>query len=373
MLNPSGDDVIQPSQLERPVRTLLLLPIYRLPRSFGLAWLYDSEERYHSTTWVSSCQEKNGYLQRYWRWALPPRTSLETFLAEKNGFVNLDNVLENLPSIGEQTVDSITENTILINNQCPNPRMKFVMERLVHHLHGFAKEVNLQTDEWLAAIRFLTETGQKCSDVRQEFILLSDILGLSSLVDGLSNSKPTGCTESTVLGPFHTDDAPETEHGGNIASKTAGKKLVIEGAVKDKNGVGIPGAQLDVWEADEDGFYDVQNADRKGPDNRGIITTDGSGKYRFEAILPTLLPPGHIHFMIKAKDYESLTTALYIKGDPFIDSDAVFGVKNSLIVDPLENSPDDSHPSRWWSLKYDFVFQRSKTLAITRLLEEMKF
>ncbi|POW18840.1 hypothetical protein PSHT_05324, partial [Puccinia striiformis] len=278
--------------------------------------------------------------------------------AEKNGFVNLDNVLENLPSIGEQTVDNITENTILINNQCPDPRMRFVMERLVHHLHGFAKEVNLQTDEWLAAIRFLTETGQKCSDVRQ------DILGLSSLVDGLSNSKPTGCTESTVLGPFHTDDAPETEHGGNIASKTAGKKLVIEGVVKDKNG-----------EADENGFYDVQNADRKGPDNRGIITTDGSGKYQFEAILPRGYPipidgpvavllktlhrhcfrPAHIHFMIKAKDYESLTTALYIKGDPFIDSDAVFGVKNSLIVDPLENSPDDSHPSRWWSLKYDFV------------------
>jgi len=295
--------------------------------------------------------------------------------AEKNGFLNVKNVLANLPTIGEQTVANITDNTILVNNQCPNPRMRFVMEKLIHHLHAFAKEVNLQTDEWLAGIRFLTETGQKCSDDRQEFILLSDILGLSTLVDGLSNPKPPGCTESTVLGPFHTEDAPHTEQGGNIASSTGGRKMVVEGVVKDRKGAGIPGAQLDVWETDENGFYDVQNADRKGPDNRGLITTDGSGKYSFEAIVPVAYPtptdgpaagllkalarhcfrPAHIHFMIKAKGYESLTTSLYVRGDPFLNSDAVFGVKNSLIVDLEERPPDATHPTKWWSLKHDFI------------------
>ncbi|WAR56583.1 hypothetical protein PtB15_7B432 [Puccinia triticina] len=267
-----------------------------------------------------------------------------------------------------------------INNQCPDPRMKFVMEKLIQHLHAFAKEVNLQTDEWLAGIRFLTETGQKCSDVRQgkarpEFILLSDILGLSTLVDGLSNSKPPGCSESTVLGPFHTEDAPPTEQGGSIVSSSGGKKMVVEGMVKNQNGEGIAGQALPLEETDENGFYDVQNADRKGPDNRGIITTDGSGKYQFEAIVPMAYPiptdgpvagllktlhrhcfrPAHIHFMIKADGYESLTTSLYIKGDPFIGSDAVFGVKNSLIADVSENSPDATHPTKWWGLKYDFI------------------
>lgn len=249
------------------------------------------------------------------------------------------------------------------------------MEKLIHHLHAFAKEVNLQTDEWLAGIRFLTETGQKCSDDRQEFILLSDILGLSTLVDGLSNPKPPGCTESTVLGPFHTEDAPHTEQGGNIASSAGGRKMVVEGVVKDRKGAVIPGAQLDVWETDENGFYDVQNADRQGPENRGLITTDGSGKYSFEAIVPVAYPtptdgpaagllkalarhcfrPAHIHFMIKAKGYESLTTSLYIRGDPFLNSDAVFGVKTSLIVDLEERPPDATHPTIWWSLKHDFI------------------
>ncbi|KAA1067231.1 hypothetical protein PGT21_010980 [Puccinia graminis f. sp. tritici] len=309
--------------------------------------------------------------------------------AEKNGFTDVNNVLANLPSIGEQNVDSITDNTILINNQCPSPRMKFVMAKLIQHLHSFAKEVDLQTDEWQAGIRFLTETGQKCSDVRQEFILLSDILGFSALVDGLSNCKPPGCTESTVLGPFHTEDAPQTEQGGSIVSTSGGRKMVVEGAVKNQKGEGIAGAQLDVWETDENGFYDVQNADRSGPDNRGIITTDDSGKYRFEAIVPMAYPiptdgpvsgllkklhrhcfrPAHIHFMIKAKGYEALTTSLYIKGDPFISSDAVFGVKNSLVVDVSENSPDASHPTKWWSLKYDFTLpteQEANTFKSSR-------
>ncbi|PLW18487.1 hypothetical protein PCANC_12280 [Puccinia coronata f. sp. avenae] len=303
--------------------------------------------------------------------------------AEKNGFINIKTVLAHLPSIGEQTVANITDNTIEINNQCPNPRMRFIMEKLIHHLHTFAKEVNLHTDEWLTAIRFLTETGQKCSEVRQEFILLSDLLGLSTLVDGLSNPKPPGCTESTVLGPFHTEHAPPTEQGGSIASSAGGRKMVVRGMVKDLNGAGIPGAQLDVWETDENGFYDVQNADRKGPDNRGLITTDDSGKFLFEAIVPMPYPtptdgptagllktlhrhcfrPAHIHFMIKATGYEPLTTSLYIRGDPFLNSDAVFGVKDSLIVDLSEHSADASHPTKWWSMNYDFILPTKQEAA----------
>lgn len=295
--------------------------------------------------------------------------------AGKNGFVDIERLMANLPSVDEQTIETITQNTILINNQCQNPRLKLIMERLVYHLHQFAKEVDLQTDEWMAGIEFLTATGQKCSQVRQEFILLSDVLGLSTLVDGLSNRKPPGATESTVLGPFHTENAPETERGGSIASQLGGERLIVKGIVKDKHGRGISGARIDVWETDQDGFYDVQRANSDGPSNRGILATDEEGKYQFEAIVPVPYPiptdgpvaglikklnrhcfrPAHIHFILEAKGYESLTTALYLREDPFIKSDAKFGVKNSLIVDITHHASDQPHPDTCWNLNYDFI------------------
>ncbi|KAG0142807.1 hypothetical protein CROQUDRAFT_109619 [Cronartium quercuum f. sp. fusiforme G11] len=295
--------------------------------------------------------------------------------AEKNGFGNVDELLANLPRIKEQTVETITENTIAVNNQCPNLRMKFILERLVYHLHTFAKEVDLQTDEWMKGLMFLTETGQKCSDIRQEFILLSDILGLSALVNAQSNPKPPGCTESTVLGPFHTADAADIGHGESIGSEGAGTKLIVQGKVTDLKGDAIEGVKIDVWQTDEHGYYDVQYAERDGPDHRGIVRTDTKGTYKFEAVVPVAYPipsdgtvagllkatkrhcfrPAHIHFKVDAKGFDPLVTAVYLSGDPFIASDAVFGVRNSLIVKLIEHPADQSYSKPYCTLEQNFV------------------
>lgn len=295
--------------------------------------------------------------------------------AVKNGFGDLEAFLATLPPIKEQTVDTITENTIAVNSQCTDPRMKFVLERLVTHLHAFAKEVGLQTDEWMQGLLFLTRTGQKCSNVRQEFILLSDILGLSALVNAQSNPKPPGCTESTILGPFHTEDAAEIAQGGSIVAKEGGTRLFINGKVADMKGNAIKGAKIDVWETDEHGFYDVQHPNREVPECRGIIITDENGAFNFEAILPVPYPipsdgtvaellkhmkrhcfrPAHVHFKIEAEGFETLVTAIYLEGDPFIHSDVVFGVRNSLIVDPVEHPADESSSRPYRTLEQNFV------------------
>lgn len=221
------------------------------------------------------------------------------------------------------------------------------------HLHDFARETRLSTTEWMAGIQFLTATGQICTDVRQEFILLSDILGLSLLIDSIDHPKPPSSTEGTVLGPFHTHDAEDLPQGAAISHDAAGTPLLVVCTVKDVDGNAIPGAKIDIWETDSSGKYDVQHAGREEPDGRCVMRSDDKGDFHFKAIVPVPYPipndgpvgqlltklarhcwrPSHMHFMFEKPGYDHLITALYLRGDPYETSDAVFGVKESLIVD----------------------------------------
>lgn len=232
--------------------------------------------------------------------------------------------------------------------------MKFVFQSLVNHLHDFVRETALTTEEWMTAINFLTETGKMCSDIRQEFILLSDTLGVSTLIDSMQNAKPPGATESTVLGPFFTEDAHDVQNGDTIASEGKGDYMYVQGCVTDIHGRPIPNAVIETWETDQYGLYDTQYDERPEPDCRGRLRTAEDGSYAFRAVVPVSYPipgdgpvgrmlskldrhifrPAHLHIQIQAPGYDALTTALYFKGDPYLTSDAVFGVKSSLIVEP---------------------------------------
>ncbi|GLB38965.1 putative catechol dioxygenase N terminus [Lyophyllum shimeji] len=263
--------------------------------------------------------------------------------------------LSKLPRIIDQSADSITNNVNAINlANCSDERRKVIFKSLIDHLHAFVREVSLTNEEWMTAIQFLTETGKKCTDIRQEFILLSDTLGVSTLVDGINNAKPPGATEATVLGPFFTQDAHEVQNGGSIASEGKGDYLFVEGRVMDTKGNPIPNALINTWETDGHGSYDVQYEVRDAPECRGYLRSAEDGSYSFRAVVPVPYPipsdgpvgkmltalgrhvyrPAHLHMMVEAPGFEKLTTAFYFDGDPYITSDAVFGVRTSLIVKP---------------------------------------
>jgi len=262
--------------------------------------------------------------------------------------------LAKLPQNMNMTAGSITQNVLAMNANCENERMKFVFQSLITHLHDFVRETALTTDEWMASIKFLTETGKMCTDLRQEFILLSDTLGVSTLVDSLNNAKPPGATESSVLGPFFTEDAHDINAGESIASEGKGDYLYVEGHVTDIQGKPIPNAIIDTWETDGHGLYDTQYDDRPEPDCRGRLRSAEDGSFSYRAVVPVSYPipsdgpvgkmvtalgrhvlrPAHMHVQVQAPGYEKLTTALYFEGDKYLTSDAVFGVKSSLIVKP---------------------------------------
>jgi hydroxyquinol 1,2-dioxygenase len=267
-----------------------------------------------------------------------------------------------------------------------SPRVKQVSEALVRHLHAFIREIEPTIEEWEAAIRFLTETGKMCSETRQEFILLSDTLGASMLVDAINHRFPAGATETTVLGPFYVADAPELPLGADIAGDMKGKPLVVEGLVRALDGKPIAGAIVDTWHSDDDGFYDVQHLEETGGLKlRGRFRTDGEGKFWFRSIVPTFYPipydgpvgqmlkaqgrhpfrPAHVHFMIAAPGFQKLVTHVFIAGDKYLDSDAVFGVKNSLIRELGERGPSVSSDGRTMEgstalLAYDFALARAE-------------
>ncbi len=264
---------------------------------------------------------------------------------------------------------------------CPDPRLKEVMAVVIRHLHAAIKEVEPTMAEWLAAIEFLTATGQMCSDWRQEYILLSDILGVSMLVDAINHHKPSGATESTVLGPFHVAGAPERAQGDSICLDGKGEPLLVSGQVRDPDGRPIEGARLDVWQANADGFYDVQQKGIQPDMNlRGRFRTDARGRYRFRSAKPRHYPiphdgpvgqllqrlarhpnrPAHIHIIAAAPGFEPVTTHIFTPDDPYLGSDAVFGVKQSLIGDFVRH--DD--PARaaelglgnpFWTVEADLV------------------
>jgi len=261
----------------------------------------------------------------------------------------------------------------------PDPRFREIMLALVQHLHGFIREVGLTQEEWRTAIDFLTATGQKCDAKRQEFILLSDTLGVSMLVDAVNHRRHQGATETTVLGPFYIEGAPPMVPGADIAAGEPGVPTFVSGRVTDAGGRPIAGAALDVWQTDAEGFYDVQRPDRGEMRLRGKFTSDGAGHYRFRTVKPVSYPiptdgpvgrmldklgrhpyrPAHIHVIVGAKGYAPIATHVFVAGDQYIESDAVFGVKPSLIVDfaeqPPGRAPDGTEMDRpFCDIRFDF-------------------
>jgi hydroxyquinol 1,2-dioxygenase len=243
-----------------------------------------------------------------------------------------------------------------------NPRLKEIMTSLVTHLHDFVRDVKLTEEEWKAGIAFLTETGQKCSATRQEFILLSDTLGVSMLVTALNSRKPRGCTESTVFGPFFVEGAPEFPNGADITGGAKGEPCWVSGSMTDISGRPISGAVIDVWQADEAGFYDTQYPDVSEHRVRGRFLGAQDGTFRFKSIVASSYPiphdgpvgkmlaatgrhpwrPAHLHFMIVAKGYKRLITHVFRCDDKYLDSDAVFGVRSSLIAEWLKHPPGEA-------------------------------
>jgi hydroxyquinol 1,2-dioxygenase len=241
------------------------------------------------------------------------------------------------------------------------------------------RDVDLSMDEWMAAIQFLTRTGQISDDKRQEFILLSDTLGISMLVDAINHRMPQGATETTVLGPFYVQNPPELASGADISGDERGTPMHVTAEVAAPDGTPLADATVDVWQSDEDGFYDVQKPGLDHADLRARFRTDARGRVSFWTIVPKFYPipddgpvgdmlaatarhpyrPAHIHFMIAAPGYETLVTHLFIEDDPYLDSDAVFGVKQSLIVSPIERAPGQAPENRlieepWKSLTHHF-------------------
>jgi hydroxyquinol 1,2-dioxygenase len=273
------------------------------------------------------------------------------------------------PIVPDLDPDSLTEAVLARHANATSPRLKTIMTSLVKHLHAFAREVELTEPEWFEGIDFLTRCGRITDDKRQEFILLSDVLGLSMLVVAMNNDKPPGCTEATVFGPFHVEKAPRYELGADIANGARGIPCEVRGSVRGLGGEPVAGATLDVWQSDEDGLYDVQHAGLDQAQARGILTTGADGRYRFRSILamPYAIPhdgpvgellraagrhpwrPAHLHFMIEAPGYHTLITHVFRSDDPYLDSDAVFGVRRSLIAE-WKQQPDGSY-----LVEYDFV------------------
>lgn len=267
-------------------------------------------------------------------------------------------------------------------------RFKEIMTSVVTHLHAVVKEVEPTIEEWMAAIQFLTATGQKCDDKRQEYILLSDTLGVSMLVDAINNRKPSGATESTVLGPFHVAGAPERRMGETISLDGKGDPAWVEGKVLDEAGKPIEGALLDVWQTSSDGFYDIQDPKQPEMNLRGLFKTGPDGRYFFRTVKPSSYPiptdgpvgkllmamgrhpmrPAHIHFIVGAPGFEPVTTHIFVEGDPYLESDAVFGVKDSLI-EPFVPHDESSEAKRrglgnpYFTAGHDFVLVRSRKVA----------
>jgi len=288
--------------------------------------------------------------------------------------------------MSEYNQDKLTEEVVAAFAKASDPRLREIMTSLVKHLHAFAREVDLTPDEWLAGMRFLTETGQISTERRPEFILLSDVLGLSMMVVSLAQARASGqtkgaieATEATVEGPFFWPGAPDVALGSDIAEGVPGEPTLYTGRVTDLDGQPLPGALLDIWSGDGDGKYDVQLSSEPKMRARGRLRTDAQGRYWFWSIRPSYYPipddgpvgvmmratdrginrPGHIHMMVSAEGHVPVTTHIFVANSPYLGEDAVFGKRDSLVVDFEKHPPGKAVDGRemkvpYHSASYDF-------------------
>jgi hydroxyquinol 1,2-dioxygenase len=278
------------------------------------------------------------------------------------------------------TIDNITEEAVRRWSSAHDPRLRELLTKLIPHVHAYAKEVNLTHEEWLAGLNYLARVGQWSSEARAENILLSDVTGLSMLTVMLNDKLPPEATPHTVLGPFHVDGSPELEAGGDMAEGHRAEPCFLSGRVLDLEGRPIAGAVLDLWQADDEGLYEVQLEARDGPYLRGVYRTDADGRYLARTIAPlgysipmdgpvgdlvrctdvSHFRPAHIHFLVSAPGYQSVITHLFKRGADYLDNDAVFAVKEELIVDFTRHepgvAPDGTRIDRpFWTVEHDFV------------------
>jgi catechol 1,2-dioxygenase len=284
------------------------------------------------------------------------------------------------PATRPTTPDQITATVLASFEGCSDQRLRELMLALVSHLHAFAQEVELTGAEWSRAIEILTRTGEITDERRQEFILWSDSLGLSMLVDALEHELPAGATESTVLGPFYVPGAPLREHGADIRAEAAGVPALVHGRVLDLDGSPIADAELDVWQNGDDQLYAVQRPEADEDHLRGRFRSRGDGSYAFVAVRPTPYPipydgpvgamleatarhpwrPAHIHMIVRADGYRTLTTHVFDGASEYLESDAVFAVKPSLVREFVEHGSDDPATPEgirepWVSVENDLV------------------
>jgi catechol 1,2-dioxygenase len=290
------------------------------------------------------------------------------------------------PTPRTKTEDDITNEVLRRFDATSDPRLRQIMQSLVKHLHAFAREVELTEAEWMAGIEFVTAVGQKCAANRQEFILLSDTLGLSILVDLMSHRKPVGASETTLIGPFFREGGPELPAGGNMAeSDPTGQPVLITGRVTGMDGAPIANALLDVWQSSSEGLYDSQMGEGEEIHMRAKYRTDANGNYVVRSSRPKHYPvptdgpvgkmldltnrhpwrPAHVHFVISAPGYDTLVTHIFDRQSKYLDSDTVFAVKDSLITDFVEQTTQDETarrlgvPTPYAAVHYDFVLKNS--------------
>lgn len=286
--------------------------------------------------------------------------------------------------------DELVQRVLASFEGTPNPRLKHLVQSLTRHLHMFLREVRLSEEEWNNGIRFLTEAGHITGETRQEFVLLSDVFGASMQMISMNNPANENATEATVLGPFFVEDAPKIQMGEDMSFGAAGEPLWVTGRVVDAFGQPVAGARVEVWEADEDGFYDVQYSDDRTAARAHFIVPE-DGDFRFWGLTPTPYPiphdgpvgklleavgrspmrASHLHFMVEAPGYRTLITHIFVRGDELLTSDAVFGVQESLIKDftqyPAGTPTPDGRTlpagATWSDVRFDIVLAPGEAMG----------